>query len=1045
MKKIGNCLGLHFSKWFGPKLLVSLLFFFIGLNLMAQGKRVEGTVVDSNNEPLYGVTVVVKGKPGVGVITDLDGKFMITVDDENTNLVFSFLGMVSQTINVKNLTQVKVTMKEDSKVFEEVVIVGYGQQKKESVVGSITQTSGKVLERAGGVTNLGTALTGNLPGVVTYASSGMPGADDPKIVIRSATSWNGSDPLVLVDGIERSMSSVDISSVENVSVLKDASATAVYGVKGANGVILITTKRGKEGKAVIQVRANATAKVVSKLPAKYDSYDALSIRNDVVMRELGVASGSWGNYTPLAVLEKYRNPLTTDDWDRYPNIDWQKETFKDYAMSYNTSVNISGGTPFVSYFSAIDMVQEGDMFKTIDNDRGYNPGFGYNRLNVRSNLDFNLTKTTKFSANLFGSNGVRKLPWGFADNDGSMWSSVYRTAPDAIRPIYSDGTWGYYQPRIQDQPNSLYWLAFSGLEKRTELKINIDFALSQKLDMVTKGLSAKATISFDNSFKENRRGINDQYAPAQRKYMAPGTDLVAYENTVNPTTQLDFTEELKWQKQGGQTDNGATYRRNYYSLQLNYDRSFGKHNVTGLGLFSREQSASGGGFPVYREDWVFRATYNFNTKYFFEANGCYNGSEKFGPGYRFQFFPSLSAGWMLTEENFMKNISFLNMLKIRGSWGRIGDDRIGNSRFLYADQWEAGGNTLIGNPATSSPYTIYRLTRLGNPNLSWETSEKRNIGFDYSFLDGLAAGAVDFFSEKRTDILLGGSGRAIPSYFGTTPSAINAGIVNSKGYEIELRLQKKFSNGTRIWANTNMTHATNEIEYANDALFTPAYQKRQGYAISQTTAYIDNGFIASWDDLYGSTERTTNNENKLVGDYNIIDFNGDGTIDTKDKAPYQYSNVPQNTYSSTLGLDWKSLTFSVQFYGVNNVTREVFFPTFHSTSNVVFDEGSYWSVENREGVPLPRRLSTQGEDARGTRYLYDGAYVRLKNAEIAYTFSNALVNKIGFKSCRLYVNGSNLWLWTKMPDDREANFTTSSTDGAYPMVRRFNLGIDITL
>ena len=411
-----------------------LLMLFSCLTASAQqGITVKGTVLDDNGETIIGASVVVKGNNSIGTISDIDGNFVLTVPNEKSVLVVSFVGMEAQEVKATKGI-IRVILKDDTQLLDEVVVVGYGQQKKASVVGAITQTSGKTLERAG-VNNLGAALTGNLPGVITSSSTGMPGAEDPKIIIRTQSSWNNSEPLVLVDGIEREMSSVDISSVENISVLKDASATAVYGVKGANGVILITTKRGKEGKANVQIKANMTAKVVSKLPEKYDAYDTFYLMNNSIEREAALNPAGWANYTPAAIIDKYRHPANAEEWDRYPNVDWEKELFKKVAMSYNTSVNVSGGTKVVNYFAAVDFVNEGDLFKSFENGRGYNSGFGYNRINVRSNLDFHLTKTTKFSTNLFGSNAQRQLPWNMGDNDTGFWNSAYKSAPDAMRPI----------------------------------------------------------------------------------------------------------------------------------------------------------------------------------------------------------------------------------------------------------------------------------------------------------------------------------------------------------------------------------------------------------------------------------------------------------------------------------------------------------------------------------------------------------------------------------------------------------------------------------
>lgn len=1033
------------------------LLLFGNVAIMAQGFVVKGKVLDANDEPLIGAAIVLKSQSTVGTVADFDGNFTLEVPDKNAVLTVSYLGMTPQDVKVNGRSMIVVVLREDSEMLEEVVVVGYGQQKKASVVGAITQTKGEVLEKAGGVSSLGSALTGKLPGVITSASTGMPGEEDPQIIIRTKSSWNNSEPLILVDGIEREMSSVDISSVESISVLKDASATAVYGVKGANGVILITTKRGQEGKANVQIKANVTAKVVSKLPEKYDAYDTFYLMNNSIEREAAINPAGWSNYTPAAIISKYRNPANAEEWDRYPNVDWEDFLFKNHTMSYNTSVNVSGGTKVVKYFAAADFVSEGDLFKTFNNNRGYNSGFGYNRINVRSNLDFSLTKTTKFSTNLFGSNAQRSLPWQMADSDASYWSAAYKSAPDAMRPIYSNGMWGWYAPRDADVPNSAYLLATSGSERRTTTKVTTDFILEQDLSMITKGLRFKANFSMDYNFMENKRGVNDMYNDSQRLWVNPDTGEYSYKFDPDSGTGIDHViNPIYWSTQAGSADIGSTYRKLYYSFQFDYSRTFGKHEVTALGLFSRLKEAQGSVFPIYREDWVFRATYNYAMKYFFEANGAYNGSEKFGPDYRFAFFPSLSAGWMLSEEsfmNFLKEKKILDMLKIRASWGRVGDDsvvanwqRFTAGRFLYKDQWSNSGNAIMGTVSPdNSPYAFWKITTLGNSNISWETVEKRNLGIDYAFFNGLVAGSVDIFNDSRSDILVDGASRSVPSYFGATPPRANLGKVNSHGYELEMRLNYVFANGLRLWANGSMTHAVNEVKFKDDAPLLPDYQKSAGHTIDQVYSYIDHGNLATWDDVIGSSAWTTNNNNKLPGDYNIIDFNGDGVVDTDDKAPYQYSTTPQNTYSASAGFEWKGFSLYAQFYGVNNVTREVNFPTFRSTAHVAYVEGEYWTPNGSGVLPTPRWGSTVDAAATGTRYWYDGSYVRLKNVELSYTFKGEWLKKLGVNTARLYLNGDNLYMWTTMPDDRESNTGYSSGDGAYPTVRRFNIGIDITL
>lgn len=1012
--------------------------------------RVTGQILDEKDQPVTGATIKVKGTD-IAVASDLNGNFSINAP-ANAVLTVSFIGYRTQEVTVTGAqSNLVIKLQIAQQGLEEIIVVGYGEQKKASVVGAITQVSGKDLQRTGGVTNLGMALTGNLPGLVTISSSGQPGSEDPQIVIRGVTSWNSSAPLILVDGIERSINAIDISSVESVSVLKDASATAVYGVRGANGVILITTKRGVVGRAQVSVRSNTTTKIASKLPAKYDSYDGLVLKNKIIERESIADINTWSGYSPIDMINKYRYPANADEADRYPNVDWEKELFKSSAQSYNNSINVSGGSQLVNYFAGVDITHEADLFKTFQNNRGYESQFGYNRFNVRSNLDFNLTKTTKFSTKLFGSNGVRQVPYGLANGDGAYWSSAYRTAPDSFMPIYRDGTYGFFPASAQDQPNAAFWLAYSGVEKRTTTQLTTDFILEQQLGMVTKGLSFRASLSLDNTFLENSRGINDQFNPAQRKYINPTNGQVTFEQPANVGTRFDFNDAIAWSSNAGSVATGNVYRNLNYQFHINYKRSFGSHNVTGLAVVQRQRNATGGNFATYREDWVFRTTYNYKEKYFLEANGAYNGSERFGPQYRFAFFPSLSAGWTINKEKFMEKLTFIDQLKLRGSWGRIGDDNVPGGRFAFRDSYNYGGNTQMGSPVANTPYTIYSQGTIGNPNLSWETAEKRNVGLDFGFFGGDVAGSVDVFSDRRKRIMIGGTGRALPSFFGyggSTPSA-NLGESSSKGYEIELRLNHKFANGLRVFLNTSMTHATNLTIFRDDPALTPSYQKLQGYSIGQNTAYIDNGFLKSWDDLLGSTVRSANNQNKLPGDYNIADFNADGVIDNKDQAPFGYTGNPQNTYNASIGFEWKRFSVFAQFYGVNNVTRTISFPNFQGKSNVLFVEQPFYFQQDGGGaVPPPRWSVLDAFGAAGTRYAYDGSYIRLKNAEIGYLLPTNAIKKVGLKSCRLFVNGNNLLLWTKMPDDRESNFSSGggdSANGAYPTLKRFNLGLEITL
>lgn len=1035
-----------------------LLMLFSCVTAMAQqGITVKGTVFDSTGETVIGASVVVKGNTSIGTISDIDGNFVLTVPSENTTLVVSFVGMKSQEVKVGTNKLIKVTLQDDSQQLEEVVVVGYGQQKKASVVGAITQTTGKVLERAAGVSDIGAALTGNLPGVVTTTGTGMPGEEDPKITIRGASSWNNNeDPLVLVDGIERPMSSVDITSVQSISVLKDASATAVYGVKGANGVILITTKRGSEGSAKIDVGFNATLKSPSKLPNKYDSYDALMFRNVAIEHELALAPQSWADIRPQAFIENYRNQTTVEQRERYPNVDWQKALFKDNTMSYNANINISGGTKFVKYFASADYVHEGDLFRVYDNGRGYNSGYGYDRINVRSNLDFNITKTTVLKINLAGSNGIRKAPWTNASQSewqiGQQWSGVYNIPPDVFLPQYSDGSWGMY-PKVSNTTNSVQNISIGGTMQTTSTRINTDFTLEQDLSFITKGLTARATISWDNEFVENNRGINDLYNDSQSKWIDPETGQVVWKNSYDTNQGFDWTQGVNWSTQPGSVDNGQTVRNLYYQAQLSWARSFNRHNLTGMGLFSRQENARGSVMPTYREDWAFRVTYNWADRYFVEYNGAYNGSEKFSPENRFAFFNSGAIGWMISEEPFMRFLRekhILDMMKIRASYGEIGSDQLGDPfdesrRWLYMDSWKYGGHTRIDLNHAESIYTWWYESAIGNENIQWEVVKKLNLGVDYSFLDGLLAGSLEFFRDTRSNIFVFGGDRSIPSYFGGTPPSINKGKIRTTGYELELRVNKMFANGLRLWGNFNMTHARNKVLVKDDQALRPAYQKAAGHSVNQYYSYIDAGFIQNYDQLYGSPIHDSSDSQKLVGDYYIVDYNGDGVIDSKDSVPWGYTSAPENTFNATVGFEWKGFSAFAQFYGVTNVTRDVGLTSLASNLNTVYDTGTWWSKNTPDADVVVPRWNSKPTYYDGTQYLYDGSYIRLKNVEVAYTWTKGWVKKLGIDNLKIYLNGNNLWLWTRMPDDREANLSGAGYLGAYPTVKRYNLGIKFTL
>jgi len=1045
-----------------------MMLFACSSMLHAQnGVTVTGSVTDNAAEPLIGASVVVKGNTSLGTVTDFDGNFQLKVPSEQSVLVISYVGMTTKEIKIGKQRNFKVTLMDDTQL-EEVVVVGFGQQKKASVVGAITQTTGEVLERAAGIGSVSAALTGNLPGIATIATTGQPGEEDPQIYIRGAAAWNqDAQPLILVDGVKREIKSVDISSVATVSVLKDASATAVYGVEGANGVILITTKRGQEGKARIDVGFNATLKAVSKLPRKYDSYDGYMFRNEAIEHELALgSSASWAYYRPQTFINNFRNQDYTvkpnydangnflgdySQAERYPNVDWQDEMFKSTAFSYNTNLNISGGTKYVKYFVAFDYQNEGDMTKIWDNHQGYEGGYTYNRLNVRSNLDFQITNTTQFKVNLAGSNAQQKTPRYYYNNNGEFfqqqnWAGAYGMPPNVFPVQFSDLSWGYY-PLVSNMANSPMNVALSGYELKTITRVFTDFALEQKLDFITKGLVARGTISWDNQFNEGSRGINQAGGghSTKRMYMLPEEGVLRPETQIFTNTGFDFYEKVDWDTEAGSVN--YNNRATEMSLQLFWARQFGEHNISVMGNWKRRIQAGNAELENRREDWVFRTTYDFKSRYFAEFNGAYNGSQKFSPDNRFAFFCSGAAGWMVSEEKFMKKLRdkhIVDMFKIRGSIGQIGDDNAG-ARWAYMNQWAVLNKVNMTLTAGQSPFQGYGESVIAAPDLKWATVLKKNLGFDYAFLGGMFAGSFDWFRDDRYDIFVSGGNRSVPSYYGAkTVPDINKGEMKNSGFEVEVRFNKVLKNGMRFWANANYTYAHNEIKVKDDPALLPAYRRAQGYSQGQYVSFIDNGFIKTYDELYSTPAREKDDGQVLIGDHYIVDFNADGVVDeTYDQAPVGYTGNPEHTYNATIGWEWKGFSCFAQLYGVTGVTRDVGLASFNNKLLTVYDNGSWWNPISNGGDVVVPRFTTQVAYNDGTQYLYDGSYFRLKNVEVAYTWTKGWIKKIGFSSLKIYLNGNNLFMITKMPDDREGNGSFSGGGGAYPTVRRFNLGFKL--
>ena len=1061
------------------ELLSFIIFMLLTMTapLYGQGttRQITGIVNDDDGLPLPGVNVIEK-ETANGTVTNANGQYTITVRNNSAVvLIFSFIGYQSQEIVIGDLATINIKLNEDSQQIEEVVVVGYGVQKKESIVGAIAQASEQELKRTGNVSDFRNALAGQIPGLASITSSGEPGGTGygesaTNLFIRGKATWNNANPLVLVDGVERELSHIDVSEVASISVLKDASATAVFGVKGANGVILINSKRGQDGKLKLNANYTVTAQMLSKVPQTLDSYDTMMAKNEMIEREISVFPASWDNIVPYEIVRQYRWPDKPEYSELYPNVDWEKAMFKKMGFTHKANLNITGGNKTVRYFGSLSYLHEGDMIKRYENHKGYQPSFDFDRLNFRTNVDVSLTKTTQLSVNLDGYYAVKRQNYGNSGQlansrpDVWMWRALYGMAPNLFPVQYEDGYWGTNTLFLM-VPNPSAVMHNLGIQYQRTTQLNSIVKLEQDLKFITKGLSASALLNFDNTISTDG-GIYDSgnaFRPSDSniRYRSINLDYRngpgAYSEMLYPESKGDYMwTVVPWsirQESSFSTDGLwgrlPVDRKLMYQFQLNYARNIlEKHSISAMGLFMREEKASGNEFMHYREDWVMRATYDYDARYLFEFNGAYNGSEQFGPGYRFAFFPSMAVGWYISNEKFFSSVEWVDRLKLRYSIGKVGNDNVSGSRWLYETQYAYGGMARLGyivveaNNGTSpeSPYTQYKMAVTGNPDLCWETAIKNNYGFELGIFRNLVSLTVDYFTEDRTGIMLRGQDRTIPDYFGFPVPYGNAGQTKSQGFEIDLGINKNFQS-IHLWGKFFFAHNQNKIIFRDDAPLAPEYQKQAGYPVDQQRSVINSWVMyQNWDEVYASVPYDTYDNEKLPGYYDLIDFNGDGKIDEADKAPVGYSEVPQNTANLSFGADFKGWSFMMQFYGVNNASRTITLNNFRDQTDVLFEHvANYWSKDHPTGSYLPRWRTSRSN--LGNFYQYDASYLKLRAVELAYTFTKGdWMQKTGVNNMKLFVQANDLFFWSKMPEARE----TGGSSGAYPLLRRINLGIELS-
>lgn len=985
--------------------------------------QINGKVVDEKGIPMPGVTIKLKdGK--TTAITDPDGNYSIKLPDQNAILIFTFLGYTTQEINVDARKIINVTLKEASNDLNDVVVVGYGTQKKASLIGAISTVNVEDLKQP--VANLSNSLSGRIAGIIGVQRSGQPGYDNSEIYIRGISTFTNSGPLVLVDGIEREFSNIDPDDISSFSILKDASATAVYGVRGANGVILIQTKKGKIGKPLINVQYDQGVTQFTKIPQFADGVTYMQIANEA---SLNSQPDKGLRYSQ----ERIDKTASGEDPDLYPNVDWFKTLFNETGQNRRARVNANGGSENAQYYLSVGYYDETGLYKT-DQLADYNSAIKFSRYNFSSNLNLNVTKTTKveFGASGWLSNG--NYPGTSAEG---IWSSAYSLPSISIPVIYSNGM--HSQIRTGDVLNPYNQLTQTGYvnEFRSQLWSNI--RVTQDLNMVLKGLSATALFSFDNLNTHNIRRTKTVDG-----YLATGRDAsgnLILDRTSTGTSFLNYTRT-----------NGGT-RQFYTEGALNYNNTFGtKHNVSGLLLYNQSDrvDAFAGDFidalPFRYLGLAGRGTYAYNNKYLLEANFGYNGSETFAPDKRFGFFPSFGAGWVISEESFFEPLTkAFQFLKLRYSWGIVGNSQIGGRRFGYISTVEDGnGGYEYGSGNTIHNIAGYDIEDYA-VQVTWERATKQNLGIELKMLDNAISLVADVFRENRSGIFRE-RGDA-PDYAGirNLPQA-NLGEVHNRGVDATLEINKQISNNWYLGLRGNFTWTRAIVIDDANAPWPYPWQQRIGRKFGQRFGYTALGLFSSDEEVANSAFQTGSNK---AGDIKYKDLNGDGKIDTYDRGPIGYGAMPEIVYGFGPTIKWKNLSVAAWFKGISNVDISLNGDGFQPFSqggergNLLAQITDRWTPGSTNPAPFYPRLTYGNENMNfenSSWWMKSGAFMRLQTLQLNYDFKNvSWIQKAGMTNLSLYFLGNNLWtasgfkLWdVELGDGRGA---------AYPLVKTFSMGI----
>lgn len=993
----------------------------------------KGKVIDPNGQPVAGVAVIID-ETKTGTVTDGNGYYVIDVPNVGVHLTFTCLGYKPQTAVVPKSLSLDIYMEEDTLEMDAAVVVGMGHQRKASVIGAISSVSRDALKIP--QRNLTNALAGKIAGAVVVQRTGEPGLDNAEFWIRGISSLNSSAPLVLVDGVERSMSDLSIEEIETISVLKDASATAVYGVRAANGVVLVTTRKGIAQKATIDVKIESGISNLVNMPKLLDGANYMRLYNEAYGSEF---------YSP----EQIRMTETHADPYLYPNVNWFDELFTKLSTNSQVSVNVRGGGERARYYVTASYLRDnGNLYNNPDTD--YNTNINITRYNFRSNIDMSLTKTTTLSleigANMTDAHQPRPITSSnnFQSQASELFSACYQQDP-ITTPVrvplgyneFGEMQWGWGAPLSTSVGNPAERLFGSGYNKTYRTSVMSQIILKQNLDFLTKGLDFTASFSYD---------VNTVSIQSRGKY----SSLYAVNGVDDETGLYSLVPKREGDEFLGYSYSNTGDRADEFKAQFNYERVFNeRHRVGAMAMYyqrSFNNLAAGSSIlalPYRKQGLAFRATYSYDDRYFIEYNMGYNGSENFKSGERFGVFPAGAIGYLISNEPFWK-VKWINHLKIRGSIGLVGSDVLAAGRFAYLSTWESGlGGHYFGPNATWS--AGIGEAQEGVLGLTWEKGLKKDLGLELKMFDSMVSIDLDYFHEKRWDILIQRS--SVPGIAGLNQQPLaNMGRMTNHGFEATAEFNHHIGKvNYRIYGN--FSFARNKITEKDEAPTDP-WRMRTGHPLNQQFGLIALGLFEDQDEIDLSPEQKFGTVRP--GDVKYLDYNGDGVVDAHDEVAIGYSRVPEINYGFGLQINWKGLDFGAFFRGQAHVSYSLggsFFPFANGVGkgNLFAKAMDRWSEENPNPNAFYPRLSASASannQKASTRTIYDGSLLRLSDLEVGYTFRGKHLKSWGCQSLRVYFVGSNLLLFS--PWDMWDPESGSTNGSNYPLARKFNLGVRIS-